>query len=82
MVMTRNVLLISSRLVCRAFQGIGGGGLYTMSFVILPEMVVPQQYFVYATVISSVFALSNLLGPILGGLINEHSTWRWIFYLK
>jgi MFS family permease len=66
----------------RAFQGIGGGGLYTMVFVILPDMVTSKQYPLYATVLSSVFALSNLLGPIIGGLINNHTSWRWIFYLK
>ena len=68
--------------VLRAFQGIGGGGLYTMVFVILPDMVTPKQYPLYATVLSTVFALSNLVGPILGGLINVHTTWRWIFLLK
>lgn len=53
-----------------------------MVFVILPDMVSPQQYPTYAAVLSSVFALSNLLGPILGGLINSHTTWRWVFFLK
>jgi MFS family permease len=36
----------------------------------------------YSGVISSVFALSNLLGPILGGVIVDNTTWRWIFYIK
>ena len=53
-----------------------------MVFVILPDMVTPKQYPLYATVLSTVFALSNLVGPILGGLINVHTTWRWIFLLK
>ena len=53
-----------------------------MVFVILPEMVTPAQYPTYAAVISSVFAIANFAGPMLGGLINNHTTWRWIFYLK
>ena len=53
-----------------------------MVFVILPDMVTSEQYPLYATVLSSVFALSNLLGPILGGVISNHTTWRWIFFLK
>ncbi|KAI1378450.1 putative MFS multidrug transporter [Hypoxylon crocopeplum] len=30
----------------------------------------------------SVFALASLLGPILGGVISDQSTWRWIFWLN
>ncbi|KAH8687908.1 drug resistance transporter EmrB/QacA subfamily [Tricladium varicosporioides] len=73
---------LETLIILRAFQGIGGGGIYTMVFVILPEMVAPQQYPTYAAILSSVFALSYLLGPILGGIITDHSTWRWIFYLN
>jgi predicted MFS family arabinose efflux permease len=36
----------------------------------------------YSGVISSVFAIANLLGPILGGVITDNTTWRWIFFLK
>ncbi|MCJ1358941.1 MAG: hypothetical protein MMC33_008941 [Icmadophila ericetorum] len=69
-------------IVFRALQGIGGGGIFTMVFAILPEMVPPSGYALYSTILSSVFALSNLLGPVLGGVINNHTTWRWIFYLN
>jgi MFS family permease len=33
-------------------------------------------------VISSVMAISSILGPLLGGVINQQSTWRWVFLLK
>ncbi len=29
-----------------------------------------------------IFAMSSLLGPVLGGIITSHTTWRWVFYLK
>ncbi|ORY08586.1 major facilitator superfamily domain-containing protein [Clohesyomyces aquaticus] len=73
---------IDQLIVFRALQGVGGGGIYTMVFVILPEMCTPAQYPLYVTIVSSVFALSNLLGPILGGVISDRSTWRWIFFLN
>ncbi|KAF2177889.1 major facilitator superfamily transporter [Zopfia rhizophila CBS 207.26] len=66
-------------IVFRAFQGIGGGGIYTMTFVILPEMVPPARYARYAGIISAVAAMSSLLGPIFGGVISDHGTWKWIF---
>ena len=31
---------------------------------------------------TSVFAIASLLGPILGGAIVDHTTWRWVFFLK
>ena len=61
------------RIVFRAFQGIGGGGMYTMVFVILPEMVTSAEYSTYAALISAVFALANFAGPMLGGVINNHT---------
>ena len=53
-----------------------------MVFVILPDMVISEQYSLYATVLSSVYALSSVLGPVLGGAISSHTNWRWIFYIK
>jgi len=66
-------------IVFRAFQGIGGGGMYTMAFVILPEMVPPSKYAAYSGIIAGVAALSSLLGPIFGGVISNSGTWVWIF---
>lgn len=66
-------------LVFRAFQGLGGGGMYTMVFVILPEMVPPSKYAAYSGIIAGVAALSSLLGPIFGGVISDGGKWQWIF---
>ncbi|KAH8724201.1 major facilitator superfamily transporter [Phaeosphaeriaceae sp. PMI808] len=71
-----------ARIVFRALQGIGGGGIYTLTFVILPENISPADYPTYAAIVSSVLAFSSLLGPILGGLICDHASWRWIFFLN
>ena len=70
------------RIVFRAFQGIGGGGIYTLTFVILPENISPKEYPVYAAIVSSVLAFSSLLGPLLGGLICDHTSCRWVFFVK
>ena len=80
--MLRMELLTAFRIVFRAFQGIGGSGMYSLVFVSLMKLIVPEKMGFYSGVISSVFALSNLLGPILGGVIVDHTTWRWIFWMK
>ena len=60
----------------------GGSGIYSMVTVIAPEMVPLQKISNYMAIITSVFALASVLGPILGGVINSHGSWRWIFLLK
>uniref|UniRef100_A0A093VPT8 Putative transporter C3H1.06c n=1 Tax=Talaromyces marneffei PM1 TaxID=1077442 RepID=A0A093VPT8_TALMA len=70
------------RIVCRAFQGIGGSGLYSISSVMLYELVPPVKYPLYTASAIALAALGNTMGPIFGGLITEKSTWRWVFLLK
>ncbi|MCJ1306888.1 hypothetical protein MMC25_000532 [Agyrium rufum] len=73
---------LNELIVFRAFQGIGGGGLFTMVFVILIESVSPDKYTNLAAGISSVFVFSSLLGPIFGGIIVNSGAWRWVFLLN
>ncbi|KAJ4312220.1 hypothetical protein N0V94_007563 [Neodidymelliopsis sp. IMI 364377] len=69
-------------IVFRAFQGIGGSGLYSLTFVSILKIIVPEKIGFYSGVISSVFTMSNLLGPLLGGIIADRTTWRWIFFMN
>lgn len=75
-------LIDGNRIVLRAFQGIGGSGIYSMVGVITIIVVPPEKYGKYVAIISSVFAVASVLGPVLGGTINDHSSWRWVFLLK
>jgi MFS family permease len=63
-------------------QGIGSSGLYSLSFVVIGKISPIEKVGLYTGILSSVFAMSNLLGPLLGGIISDNTTWRWIFYLK
>ncbi|PKS13033.1 hypothetical protein jhhlp_000374 [Lomentospora prolificans] len=69
-------------IVFRAFQGFGGSGIYSCVTVITPQILPPKKYAKYMAVISSVFALASILGPVLGGAINDHSSWIWVFLLN
>ncbi|KAL8917522.1 MAG: hypothetical protein Q9172_005810 [Xanthocarpia lactea] len=69
-------------IVFRAMQGIGGAGSYSLVFVIFFEMVPPQKFARYSSMLSAVFALALLLGPLLGGAINNSISWRWIFLIN
>ncbi|KAG8160023.1 hypothetical protein KVR01_010660 [Diaporthe batatas] len=69
-------------IVFRAFQGVGGSGIYSLSTIMVPLMVPPQKYPTYISIISSTFAISSVLGPILGGAITDRTTWRWVFFFN
>lgn len=68
--------------VFRALQGIGGSGIYSVVFVIVGKIATVEKIGLYTGILSSVFALASLLGPILGGVIIDNTTWRWVFFLK
>ncbi|KAL1595646.1 hypothetical protein SLS60_009335 [Paraconiothyrium brasiliense] len=69
-------------IVFRALQGIGGSALYSLVFVAIIKLIVPEKIAFYSGIISSVFALANLSGPLIGGAISDHTNWRWIFWLN
>lgn len=69
-------------IVFRAFQGVGASGIYAMVTVIQPELVPPEKWGHLLAGVAMVTVVSSVLGPILGGLINDHGSWRWVFLLK
>lgn len=45
--------------------------------------ITPLRYIgITSGIMGCIFALSSLLGPIIGGIITSNTTWRWVFYLK
>lgn len=73
---------LSQLVACRALQGIGGSGLYSLTIVILPEISPPRLRPFMGSLIGMVVALAGILGPLLGGIITHGTTWRWIFWIK
>ncbi|XDG03758.1 hypothetical protein ABKA04_003373 [Annulohypoxylon sp. FPYF3050] len=69
-------------IICRAFQGIGGCGVYSIVMVIIFEMVPPAKYTLHYTILTVLYAFSMTLGPIVGGVINDRSSWIWVFLLN
>ncbi|KAK3353521.1 major facilitator superfamily transporter [Lasiosphaeria hispida] len=66
----------------RALQGIGGSGLYSLTMIIFPE-ITPDKYQQYvAGIIGIVLAVSGVLGPLLGGILTQYATWRWVFWIN
>lgn len=66
----------------RAVQGLGAGGLMVGAMAILGELVPPRERGKYQGVMMAVMPLALIGGPLIGGFITDHLTWRWAFYVN
>lgn len=73
---------LTQLVVLRAFQGVGGSGLYSLTMILLPEIVSPAKRRWIGGVAGLVVAVSGVLGPVIGGVITKFTTWRWVFWIK
>jgi EmrB/QacA subfamily drug resistance transporter len=72
------IQLIAFRLI----QGLGAGGLMTLSQTVIGDIVEPRERGRYQGFISGAFAVSSVAGPLIGGLLTTAFTWRAVFYVN
>ncbi|HEY6286141.1 MAG TPA: MDR family MFS transporter [Ktedonobacteraceae bacterium] len=66
----------------RALQGIGAGALLPIAIAIVGDLFTPRERGKWQGVTGSVFGISAIIGPTLGGFITQNSSWRWVFYVN
>ena len=66
----------------RAVQGLGAGGLITLSQTTVGDLLAPRERGRYQGLFTAVFAACSVAGPLLGGFITDALSWRWIFYIN
>jgi EmrB/QacA subfamily drug resistance transporter len=75
---TSMLILISARV----FQGIGAGGIFALVYIVLSDISSPDERGKTLSFASSVWGISSIIGPTLGGVIVTYFSWRWIFFLN
>jgi EmrB/QacA subfamily drug resistance transporter len=73
---------IPELVVTRAIQGLGGGGLLALALAVVADIVTPRHRGHVQAMVGAVFGLASLFGPIIGGLVVDHASWRLIFYVN
>src|SRR3954470_9104271 len=66
----------------RAIQGLGGGGLMVSAQAAIGDVVPPSRRGRYTGLFGAVFGVSSIAGPLIGGFLTTHASWRWIFYVN
>jgi EmrB/QacA subfamily drug resistance transporter len=69
-------------IVFRAIQGLGGGGLMVSAQAAIGDVVAPDRRGRYSGLFGAVFGVSSVAGPLIGGFLTSHVSWRAIFYVN
>jgi EmrB/QacA subfamily drug resistance transporter len=73
---------ITQLIVVRSLQGAAAGGLMTLAMASVGDLVSMRERGRYQGYIAATFAVATVLGPLVGGLLVDHASWRWVFYVN
>src|SRR5256885_7913108 len=73
---------IGELIVLRLVQGLAAGGLMSLAMATVGDLVAPRERGRYQGYIAATFAVATVVGPLLGGLLVDAASWRWVFFVN
>jgi MFS family permease len=72
----------TSLIIGRAIAGIGTSGVYAGCFLIIAQTIPLKRRPLVTSIIGSLYGVASMAGPLIGGALTDHNTWRWCFYIN
>lgn len=69
-------------IVFRTVQGLGGGALIPLGMTIIADLYGLEERARMQGYFSSVWGLASIVGPLIGGFLTDHLSWRWVFFVN
>ena len=69
-------------IIFRGLQGIGGGMIVSSVFTVVADMFEPAQRGKYTGIVTSMYGVASIIGPLAGGFVTDAFGWRWIFFMN
>ncbi|PWK14452.1 MDR family MFS transporter [Tumebacillus permanentifrigoris] len=69
-------------IIFRVVQGLGAGGIMAVATTIIGDIFTVEERGKMQGLLSSVWGISAILGPLLGGLMINFLSWQWVFYIN
>jgi EmrB/QacA subfamily drug resistance transporter len=73
---------LNQLILFRTLQGLGGGGLMSLAQAAIADVVAPRQRGRYQGYLAAVWGIASIAGPLVGGYVSEHLSWRWLFWMN
>ncbi len=73
---------MTALIVFRMLQGLGAGSLMTIGMTVVGDLFGLERRARMQGYFSGVWGVASIVGPLLGGLLTDHVSWRWVFYIN